>query len=199
MRTLLLLSAASMVLAVAPPAGAAESPSRAAPAPQTFDDRYGDDGCSKSSSSYSLWGKGHSSGCQQVTLCHYNRHTQSYQELTVRRYSVAYFIHKLHLFRYPPDIIPAPTEGCPKPGYSPVDVHLYAWHKRGNKVLFKLWGCAPGSSVAVDIDGDPVSGSPFTVGSFGILIKIVPIPGTTSNELTAVCATPDVTTTVTIQ
>ena len=201
MRALVLLSAASMVLAVAPPATAAESPAQAVAAPQTGGDRYGDDGCNSSSSSYSFWGSGHSgSNCQQVTLCHWNRNTQSYQQLTVPSNSLQLLIHQFHLFFNPPDIIPAPADGCPKPGYTAIDVHLWAWHKDNNKVLFKLWGCAPGSSVPVKIDGTAVSGSPFTVGTFGILIKIVAIPpGKPGDNLTASCVTPNVTTTVAIQ
>lgn len=113
-------------------------------------------------------GNGNNGNKDKITICHATGSaTNPYQQITVPPNSG----HTKH----PDDIIPAPANGCPGPGYNPDDVELRAEFVGTNQVRFLLRGCPKQQTVTVTIGGVAVPGS-FTVPNNDTLTATVAIP-----------------------
>ena len=205
MRALLVLSAASMALAVAPSVGA--SPNTSNQSPQTsnssndsrYDNKGKQDKCNNGNSNSNSRSNSNSGNDCKITICHgTSSATNPYVKITVSVNSVAYQGHLGHVGGGPfyPDIIPAPDDGCPKPGYNPDDIEAKArkvTRDGVDKVRFSFEGCHPGKRLGVKIDGKTVAGSPFRVPRGGVVSKTVRIPaGADGDVIKFTCPRPEI-------
>jgi hypothetical protein len=139
-------------------------------------------------------GNGGSPPDGKITICHATSSaTNPYVTITVSVNSTAYQGHLGHVTGGPSgsDIIPAPPEGCPGPGYNPDDVELRAEFVGGDQVRFLFRGCPKHQVITVEIGDVPVVGGTFTVPNNDTVIATVAIPdGATNDVIQVTCDRP---------
>jgi hypothetical protein len=200
MRALLVLSAASMALAIAPPAGASgnntgSSGSKSGASYSRYGNEGGDHGCDdERDGKKSLTSNNDDDCCNNESSSKKSGFTSNSKDECCNGQSNGTSTKN---GKDDDD-----DDDCPH--YTPPGKQLSAWLYKGdrdkNKVVFRLQGCPKGSDVTVKIDGVS-TGKTFEIKKkSGILEEKVKIPtGAPGNELAATCSSPAFTATTTIQ